>query len=220
MKRLGVLVVGQSPRTEIEAEFLRLIPDAGIELVGCLDGYSNGDLRALAPASGPTLFTRLPCGASITLPKAEVVRAGRAKLDGLMQSGADGVVVLCTGDFPDWRMPGVLFAADLFRGSVLSLCPAGRLGVLAPLESQLDDAVARWSDDTCQAHAVALSPNAGASEIKAAANSLRAFDPNLLVLDCVSYTRQTKALLCAHTDRPGALAITAVARAAAEWLEG
>ena len=220
MTRLGVLVVGQSPRPEIEEELRRLMPGTAVDLRGCLDGWSSPDLAALEPGSGDTLFTRLPSGEGVTLPKAEVMKAGSARLEELRECGVGGVLIMCTGDFPHWRKPDIVFAGDLLRGMVHAICPRGRLGVLTPLMGQVAGASARWSDATHTAAATALSPQARHDEIDRAAELLRTLEPDLLVLDCVSYRRETKEQLCRAVGRPAVLAVTAVMRATAEWLEG
>ena len=58
-----------------------------------------------------------------------------------------------------------------------------------------------------------------ANETAAAGRQPAAAAPDLLVLDCVSYTREMKATLCRATGRPGALAISCIARAVGEVLD-
>lgn len=220
MVKLGVLVVGQSPRPEVEAEFQRLLDGVTLDLRGCLDGLDAKQIAALAPRDGEAeLFTRLPNGAGVTLSKAAVVRQGAAQLDRLEESGAAAVVVLCTGDFPNWAGRRVLFPSAMLRHFVCGLQPSGRLGVVTPLASQIPEARRRWSAYGHDVAVVALSPNAGEAEIERAGAALAEADPDLLVLDCVSYTRSTKHLLCRTCGRPGVLAVSAVARAAAELLD-
>ena len=218
MARLGILVMGQSPRPEVEAELGRLLPGVALEQRGCLDGLDANGIAAIAPKGGESaLFTRLPSGQGVTLSKKAVVARGAAQLAALERSGADAVIVLCTGDFPEWQGRRVLFPSAVMRHFVRGLLPRGRLGVLTPLESQLPETRRRWGAWGHQVEAAALSPNAGPDEAAAAGAALAGAD--LLVLDCVSYTRETKRALCAAAGAPGVLAISAVARAAAEWLD-
>ena len=220
MAKLGVLVVGQGPRPEIESELARHLNGVELDLRGCLDGLDAAEIAALAPdGDEPELFTRLPTGASVTLSKREVVRRGESQLDALERSGADVVVMLCTGGFPGWAGRRVLFPDVIFGHFVRGVQPRGHLGVLTPLPSQLADAEARWTGGDHRVTAVALSPNAGKDETAAAGRQLAAAAPDLLVLDCVSYTREMKATLCRATGRPGALAISCIARVVGEVLD-
>ena len=63
---------------------------------------------------------------------------------------------------------------------------------------------------------VALSPNAGEAEIRAAAESLRPHRPELLVLDCISYTRETKRIVREVLGVPAILAVSSAVRTALE----
>ena len=91
--------------------------------------------------------------------------------------------------------------------------------MLTPLPSQLAEAERRWGTDGHAVTAVALSPNAAEGEVAEAGRHLAAAAPDLLVLDCVSYTMAMKAALCRATGRPAALAISCIARAAGELLD-
>lgn len=220
MAKLGVLVVGQSPRPEVEAEIARHLRGVELDLRGCLDGLSAAEIAALAPeCDEPELFTRLPSGMSVTLSKRAVIRHGEGQLDALERSGADAVIMLCTGGFPEWAERRVLFPDVIFGHFVRGLQPRGHLGILTPLPSQVADAEARWGDDGRRITAMALSPNATEDETAATGRQLAAVAPDLLVLDCVSYTRAMKASLCQATGRPGALAISCIARAVGELLD-
>lgn len=221
MSKLGLLVVGQSPRAEVEREFKRLAAGVELDLRGCLDGLTRAEIDLVAPgAEEASLFTRLPGGDGVALSKAAVVKHGTEQLKALEKSGADAVVVLCTGDFSVWADRRVLFPSKIIRSFVKGIQPGGRLGVFSPLESQVERACARWSEAGYQVTAAILSPNASLAEAQAAGEKMARATPDLLVLDCISYTVETKQTVCAAARTPAVLAITAVARNAAELLEG
>lgn len=220
-KRLGALVVGQSPRPEVEAEIRRIAgPDIEIDLRGSLDGLSRAEIDALPPVSDKdTLFTRLPNGDGVKLSKQAVVAHGERQLEALCGSGADVVVVLCTGDFPAWSAKfRCVFPSRTLRGFVTGLQNGGRLGILTPLAEQTAQSAKRWAEAGYDARVEALSPNAGPDEIVAASKRLAGHGSEMLVLDCMSYTRETKALACATAGVPGVLALSAATRAAVELL--
>ena len=221
MSKLGILVVGQSPRPEVEAEFKRLVSGVKIEQRGCLDGLSRAEIEDLKPLPGaPALFTRLPNGEAVTLSKAAVVARGCAQLDALENSGARVVVVLCTGDFPEWSDRRVLLPSLILQSVVFGLQPRGHLGVLSPLASQLVKSRKRWSPKGHRVSVTALSPNASADEALRTGAAFADEPPDMLVFDCVSYTPIIKRALCNALKRPSVLAISVVARSAAEILEG
>ena len=220
MRKLGILVVGLSPRPEVEDVFEGLLPDVEIDLRGCLDGLGSEEIASLEPTQDEAaLFTRLPDGSGVTLSKSAVVHHGTAQLDRLEASGSEMVVILCTGDFPLWTNRSVLFPSKILPGFVFGLQPVGQLGVLVPLPSQVAEAEARWSAQGHRVTVFALSPNATPPEASSAGLALADAAPDLLVFDCISYTRQIKRTVCTQAHLPGVLAITAVARSAAELMD-
>ncbi|MCR9074111.1 MAG: AroM family protein [Alphaproteobacteria bacterium] len=217
--RIGALVVGQSPRPEVERELRALagVP-VQLDLRGCLDGLSRAEIEALKPVDdADTLFTRLPNGDGVTLSKKEVVAHGTAKLQSLAEAGYDVTMVMCTGEFPDWigRFK-VLFPSRTLNAMVKGCLPSGRLGVFTPLAEQCAKSRKRWSEAGYDAQVVALSPNAGPDQVRAAAESLRDHAPELLVLDCISYTRETKAIMREVLGVPAILAVSSTVRTALE----
>ena len=64
--------------------------------------------------------------------------------------------------------------------------------------------------------AEALAPSAGAGEAAAAAHRLAAHKPDLVAMDCMSYTRANKARVRLSYGGPVILAIAAAARAVEE----
>ncbi|GHD44776.1 hypothetical protein GCM10017083_12610 [Thalassobaculum fulvum] len=218
--RIGALVVGQSPRPEVEAVIRDLAGGpVDLDLRGCLDGLSRAEIDAIPPESDPdTLFTRLPNGDGVKISKRHVVAHGTAQLEALSAAGYDVTMVMCTGEFPDWlgKYP-VLFPSRTLNAMVRGcLAEGGRLGVFTPLAEQCAKSRPRWREAGYDAEVVALSPNAGEAEIRAAAESLRAHRPELLVLDCMSYTRDTKRIVREVLGAPAILAVSSAVRTALE----
>ncbi len=220
MFKLGDLVVGQSPRPEVELEFDRLVPDTKIVQRGCLDGLTRDEISELAPKHNEqSLFTRLPSGEGVSLSKRAVTLLGSKQLDILEGSGVNIVVVLCTGEFSQWSDREALMPSRILQHFVQGLKPAGHLGILSPLEQQIPATRERWAAAGHHLSIFALSPNASTAEAEAIARKFAENPPDLLVFDCVSYTRSIKKVVCDSVRRPGVLAITAIARFAAELLE-
>jgi protein AroM len=66
---------------------------------------------------------------------------------------------------------------------------------------------------------VPLSPNATIAEARVAASSLHAHGPDLVVLDCISYTRELKWAVREVTGAPAILAVTSAIRTALELID-
>ncbi|MCC7426278.1 MAG: AroM family protein [Alphaproteobacteria bacterium] len=216
---LAALVVGQSPRPDIEHE-IALATGNAVDLVlrGALDGLSRAEIDALPPENdGDALFTRLPDGSGVRVSKAAVVRHGTRQLEILAASGHDVAMVLCTGEFPEWMGRfRVVFPSRVLAASVRALLPRGRLGILTPLPEQIAGQAAHWQEGGHAVEVAALSPNASAAEAAEAGARLAGARPDLLVFDCMSYTSAIKRAACAAARTRGVLAISACARLAAE----
>lgn len=219
---LGALVVGQSPRPDIVAEISTAVGHhVKVDLRGALDGLSRAEIDALPPQSGKdTLFTRLPNGDGVRISKQAVIQYGAEQLESLQASGADAVIVSCTGDFPQWRERyRVIYPSLVLRHMVAALQQDGRIGVFTPLPEQAPNTETRWREAGYAPLVVPLSPNADAEATTRAAQAMLAHDPELLVFDCISYTSAMKHIGCTITKRPAVLAITAAARTAMEVLD-
>lgn len=221
MSKLGVIVVGQSPRPDVEAEIQAIVgKDVEIDLQGTLDGLSREEIDAIPPKDdGDTLFSRLPNGDAVTISKAAVVQHGEARLAAMEAAGNDIVMVMCTGDFPQWwEKYQVIFPSRVMSAFVEALHPGGRLGIFTPLPEQAAKNEARWQAAGYDTAIVALSPNANDEEVESAAREMADQAPAFLVFDCISYTPHAKQMACKVIGVPGILGVTAAARAASELL--
>lgn len=219
---LGIAVIGQAPRDDIAALFAAQAPvGTKVILRGCLDGMSDAEIAAIAPADGAdTLYTRLPADRDVKISKKAVVARAPATLAKLREDGADALVFNCTGAFPS--MPGdagVLFPSRVLAGLSAGLLPTGRLGLLVPLAEQASKLTEKWQRPGIEVFAEALAPSAGDAEIEAAAARLKARAPDLIAMDCMSYTPATKDIVKRVSGVPALLGVTATARVLRELLE-
>lgn len=220
--RLGALVVGQSPRPEVEALVADLSAGAvDLDLRGALDGFSRAEIDRMRPGNdADALFTRLPDGSGVTIGKRHVIAHGTRQLRSLADSGSDVVLVMCTGAFPDWMARfRAVFPSRTLESAVAACQPEGRLGVLVPLAEQGAQAHARWGARGYAVSVRTLSPNAAEADARAAAADLAAAGADLLVLDCMSYTRETKRAMRAEAGVPAILAVSSAVRMALELVD-
>lgn len=221
-KRLGMVVIGQSPRPDVEAQMRALVgDDVEIVLRGALDGMSRAEIDALRPSDGmDTLFTRLPPdNAAVTLSKHVV--EGRAKL-ALTRMRGEGMTVTmlcCTGHFPALDGDGlVVLPSAVLAGMIDGLLPRGRLGMLLPLPEQTEQLAAKWRRPGLEVFAVPLIPGADDAAIDAAAAAIDGAAPDLVVMDCMSYTKAMKDRVRLTVRAPVILSVAAVARVVGELL--
>ncbi len=218
---IGVVVIGQSPRPDIEAELRLVLGDlVPIRLVGALDGLSRAEIERLRPA-GPhdALFTNLPDGAGVVISKAEVTKRAQGRLDWLAEQGVNLTLMNCTGVFEGLVPRGrLIFPSAVLTGLVLGLLPRGRLGVFMPIAEQEAAMKDKWSRGEWQVEGLALRPRTAGAELDAVAREMARRRPDLIVLDCMGYGQAMKRRVCEVTGLRAVLAISAAARALQELI--
>lgn len=214
MRELPVFVIGQAPRPDMAAEIRAAAPGLRIALRGALDGLSRAEIASLTPReNADALFTILPGGDTVTISK-------RAVTERLATMLPDGPALLCcTGTFKG--LPGrstLIQPSAVLNALTRAILPAGRLGLFIPLAEQTETLQSARSRDGVSVHAVTLRPASGDAARDRAAAEMADFRPDLVVLDCMSYTRADKARIGARLACPLLLSIAVAARLAASLL--
>lgn len=221
-RTLGIAVIGQAPRPDIAALFAAQAP-AGTRIVlrGCLDGLTDAEVDALPPSDGAdALYTRLPSGCDAKISKKAVIARAPETLSRLRADGADALVFNCTGEFPAMAGDaGVLFPSRVLAGLAAGLLPKGRLALLVPLPEQAEKLKDKWQRPGVELVAEALVPSGDDAAAEAAAARLKAHRPDLVAMDCMSYTPRTKDVVKRVLGVPTLLAITATGRIMRELLD-
>jgi protein AroM len=227
VRTLGIITIGQAPRDDIAALFAEHAPGGTkVVLRGALDGMTDAEIdRATPESGGDTLYTRLRGdgkggGRDVKISKKAVIARSPEAIAKLRNDGCDAIVYACTGEFPPMAGDeGVLFPSRVLNGLATGLLPRGRLGLLIPLAEQADKLASKWARPGLEIVAEALAPSADAKEADAAARRLAARKPDLVAMDCMSYTPATKEQVKPALGVPALLAITATGRVLREMLE-
>lgn len=219
--RLGLATIGQTPRPDLEAAFRRHAPAAEILTRGALDGLAESEISDLAADKGRyPLHTRLASGktSDIQLRTLAPLVAERARE--LAATGADLVVVVCAGGFPDVDCPApVLLPGRLVPAVVAALSKTGRVGLVTPVRGQAEAARDKWKEDGFSPKVAWASPFRH-DEISDAARQLSDPTLDLVVLDCMGHDEGYRTEFSSLCSRPVLLAQTLVARIAGEVLAG
>lgn len=205
--RLGIVTIGQAPRTDLHEDLSTLLsPHIDVVERGALDALTLEEIEHRYPSGGQSqlLVSRMRDGRQVTIAEPDLeplldtaVRA-MAKED-----DADAIVVLCTGELPDYRdlpMP-VLSPKSLVRHSIQSLFPHGRLIIMSPEPHQMQNARTRWETAGFHVETLSASPYGDSRELERAAQEAASLKADLLYLDCMGYTlaqRQRIAKLSGH----------------------
>jgi protein AroM len=182
---------------------------------------SEADVDARAPVSAAdALYTPLPSGREVTISKRAVAERAPATLAALRRDGADVLVFNCTGEFPTMAGDaGVLFPSRVLNGLAGALLPRGRLGLLIPIAEQAEILSEQRSRPGVEVVVEVLRPSADSGATADAAQRLAARKPDLVAMDCMSYTPATKEIVHRWIGAPILLAVTATSRVLRELLD-
>ena len=209
MRAIGVVAIGQSPRTDVVPEIRRLVcrADNPCEVSflekGALDGLTTEEIKRLEPKAGKDLLvTRLRDGTEVTVDKTHIRPRLQQAISELGREGADVIALLCSDEFPPFRSATPLIQpGKLLSGVLSSIFLDGKLGVMVPSEDQVGVATEDYHRLGFQPLAVGASPYGGGGAIVNAANRLKG-EVVLVVMDCFGYDLEMKGQVLRITGTP------------------
>lgn len=224
MSTLGLITVGQSPRSDITPELLPFLPgDCRILERGALDDLNSRQIGELAPASGqPLLISRMRDGSSVIISRELTLRRLQGCADWLLERGADCLVLLCTGDLPKLKAEVPFLAAEpllyrLMQGmTAINHLP---FGVMAPLESQVPQIRQQWQEMGLAPFFAAANPYDKSNDFAGAARQLQSAGAKMILLDCLGFGLAEKQIVQQATHLPVILPRTVIGRTLGELLE-
>lgn len=222
IKTIGALTIGQSPRTDVLPEMASVWGEAVDVLeYGALDCLTPDGISALAPAAGDTvLVSRLRDGNWVRLAEQKLLPLLQRGIDTLAGRGAELIILLCTGPFPEGFSSPVplLYPQKLLYAAASALSAKGFLGVVSPDPAQCGALGARWKLAVPHVVTASFNPYDTAASMDDAARTIREGGADLAVLDCIGYTGAMKAAFAQKTGLPVLLPRTVTARFAMELL--
>ena len=143
---IGAISIGQAPRPDlVDALRLRLPPDRPtIVEIGALDGLDSADLRLTEPGGYP-LTTRMRDGTKVTVDEAYLAPLVQAAVDSAERQGCVASILLCAGGFDDVHTTRPLVRPFALAVGALRASGVTRIGVIVPIDDQLDPSRRKWS---------------------------------------------------------------------------
>lgn len=216
MTPLRVLVIGQSPRPDVEAEITAAVPGLPIALQGGLDGWTREQMATIPPEyDADALFSILPSGEKVVISKKAVTK----RFVELLRDARGPTLIACTGAFEGLpERADLVFPSAVLNGLAESLLRRGRLGIFIPLAEQAETLAKERARPGVEVVSVVLQPGSGDAARRDAAARMATLRPDLVILDCFSYTRADKRAVDAALSCPVLLSAAVAARAAASLL--
>lgn len=197
--RVGLITIGQSPRTDITNSFREILEPCDVEIVetGVLDGLTFDQVRAQYwpghSEEGATIYvSRMRDGTEVKLLKSHVYRGVQQRITEL-ESECDLIVVLCTGTFDGLSSSvPVVFPDEVLHERVRALGIATRLHVVGPTAEQKPFLTTKWAAAVDNLSFTISSPYQEFHLADVVAD-ISASRPEGVVLDCMGYRSEHKA---------------------------
>ncbi|AEC51406.1 hypothetical protein PNA2_0489 [Pyrococcus sp. NA2] len=216
--RIGLVTIGQSPRTDVVPEMRPYLGSAEIIECGALDDLTLEEIRDMAPKEGEeVLVSRLRDGSQVRLSREKIVRRLQECIRKLEEE-VDIIGVLCTGEFPELSSKKLLVEPSLLLLKTVEALNISKLGVIIPDPDQIEMAKRKWERISNDVEVQSVSPYLGGEEeLIKAAGMLK--DRDIIVLDCIGYSLNAKRIVKRITKKPVILPRTLMARVIGELLE-
>ena len=192
--KVGFLTIGQSPRDDVMSEMKPLLaPNVEAVEYGVLDGYTHEEIESLMPKTQDIpLVSRLRDGSQVLLSEKKIIELLPEAIEFMytkLNAGAIGI--LCTHEFPkrEYLCP-VIFPSDYIKFVVDEVLKAKRLGVVVPLESQIEMTRQKWGIE--RTYVVPKSPYVKGQNWKSVADDLVKEKIDAVVLDCIGFSVQDR----------------------------
>ena len=221
MKTIGLITIGQSPRTDVTPDLEPIFgPDIRLLQAGALDGMTAQEIAAFAPEEGDyVLISKLRDGTSAVFAEKHILPRLQQCICDLEAQGVELIMFLCTGSFPAFesRVP-LVFPCAVLNGTVPALASRSRIGVITPKEEQTGQCVEKWKNYVQSVQVTWGSPYGDPAELDRAAEEMAGLDVDLIVLDCMGYTSAMKERVRQLSGKPVVLSRTIAARVVMELL--
>jgi protein AroM len=222
LKKVGMVTIGQSPRVDVVPEMKEILgPEIEILEAGALDGLTLEEVKKFSPKKGDyVLCTRMTDGSEVVIGKRFVLPRVQQCLDHLTEKGAQVLLLLCTGEFPQFSSQRLLIESQkIMDHFILALDGENkRIGVLTPLADQIGQSREKYSLLKGKVIIKAASPYVAEDEVSLAAKELKKEDLQVIMMHCIGYTQAMKKKMMEITGKPAVLARSLVARALKELL--
>lgn len=222
--RIGAITVGQAPRTDVTCDIMDLFPE-NTELLqkGGLDGLTRKEIEAFTPKEGDyVLVSRLTDGSSVTFAEKHIVGRLQQAIDDLQAEGVLLIMIFCTGHFPESLHADVpmIFPDKVLQGVVPAVAGNADLITVTPSALQLEQNEAAWRPFVKSVKSFAGSPYDGIESLRSVAKQIAQLGKgDIIVLDCIGFTKEMKQMFAEVTGKPVILPRTLLARIVSEMID-
>ncbi|MBB6283610.1 AroM family protein [Geobacillus subterraneus] len=200
-KKLGVVTIGQAPRTDVGPILEKYIGDkADIIQVGVLDGMTKEEIKArLYPGKNDYVLTsRMVTGEPVTMSREKIAPIMQQRINSLEDAGCKQILVLCTGVFHGLTTRKALLIEpdQIITPTIAAIVKNRKLGVIVPLEEQRRSLLEKWRKyGVFPVFAVASPYQFSKDSFEKAAEVLKSENVDIILLDCMGYVEEFKRIV-------------------------
>lgn len=219
--KIGAITIGQAPRVDVTADIMDIF-DGQAELVqaGGLDGLTKEEIAAFQPEEGDyVLVSRLTDGSSVTFAERHILPRLQAAIDRMEEEGCKLIMFFCTGSFPetlDSKQVPLIYPCEILNRMVPLMTKKSSIICMTPSPLQMEQTEGKWRNYVEKVTSVAASPYGPWEDLERAAEQVKDMDADLIVLDCIGYTREMKEMFARKTGKLVVLPRTLLARVVSE----
>lgn len=221
--KIGAVTIGQSPRVDVTPDILPILGEK-VELIqaGALDGLTKEEIQSMTPLDTDyVLVSRLNDGTFAKFGESFILKRMQECVARLEAQGAALIMLFCAGTFPDIFEANVplVYPAKILNGLAVALSKNSNIIVITPDEQQVQQAYDQWGPIMKKITAISANPYGDMEEVRRAALEARDIDADLIVMDCIGFTKEAKKLVAAIAGKPVLLCRTTLARTVSELLD-
>lgn len=221
--RIGLVTIGQTPRTDVVSEIMQLMAVNGIEVIvverGALDNLSSGEIQRLSPINDDdVLITRLRNGYEVAVSKKHIVPLIQRAIDELVKEDPHLIALLCAGVFPEFNCHIPLLKPDKLLSGVLASLSIKRIGLLVPSPRQVRPIQKQFAALGYEVVGVGVSPYQSSEAVVKTAVEVAKRDVDIIVMDCFGYSSTMKQTIQNVIHKPVLLVRTLLAQVLIELL--
>lgn len=218
MALLGIIVLGQTPRPDLEAIYNKYLPDTELSIMGALDGMPTPDIDHMAGSGAYPLLVILADGTTREISLYRLLPLLEKQAAALAAAGAKAAVLMCAGDFPDLSSPiPIIYPGRVVPAVVSAVSGTKRIGIITPNPGQMEPAKEHWRQNGFMVKAAVASPRDPAA-LEAVASEMRDSTLELVILDCIGFGPEAGRRLRRLCGRPVICPQSLVARVTAELM--
>ena len=220
MALLGIIVLGQTPRPDLEAIYNAYLPGVELSIMGALDGMATSDIDRMANEGGEyLLLVILADGTTREISLYRLVPLLEEKAAALAIAGAEAAVLMCAGSFPDLKSPiPIIYPGRVVPAVVSAISGSKRIGIITPNPGQMAPAQEHWRQKGFTVKAAVASPRDPAA-LEAVAAEMRDPTLELVILDCMGFGPDAGSRMRRLCGRPVICPQSLVARVTAEMMD-